>query len=1158
MSTSMGVLARMKRFAGASAAVAALACIGAASAPAATLPAGFSDELVTSLLMPTAIAFTPDGRMLVTTQPGKLYVGIGIASPVLALDTSVDTCSSIERGMLGVTVDPSFATNHYIYLYYTHASGNCYNRVSRFVLGDNNVVDRSTETVLIDQIPSPSGSHNAGDLHFGPDGYLYVSVGDGGCDYDLDTGCGEANAASRDQNVLVGKILRITRDGGIPPDNPFQGAGTGRCATGGIAVGLKCQETYAWGLRNPFRFAFDPSVSAPRFYINDVGQNTWEEIDLGQAGVDYGWNVREGNCTTGSTTDCGPQPAGMTNPIFAYGHSDGCTSITGGAFIPVGAWSPAYDDAYLFSDYVCGSLFQLVPQAGGGFTRSTFASGFGSSSVVSMTFGPAGSKALYYTTYAGGGQIRRIVYTGSANRNPVAALTASPSSGPAPLTNTLDASGSSDPDGNALTFTYNFGDGSPTTTTTATSVTHTYAVGSYTASVTANDGLGGTSTATASIQAGNTAPSITIDTPVVDSTFYVGQSLNLHATATDAQDGALPASSLSWTVIRHHDAHTHPFLGPTTGNDIGFTGPTPEDLEAAANSYLEIRATATDSQGLSTTVIENIYPIKVMLTFASSPSGLTLNVAGTPLTTPTTVTSWQGWQFQVNAPDQTDSIGRALKFSSWSDGGARQHTLTTPASDSTLTATLAPRDPAPGSGGLLSNGSFEGTSAGWAGSHAGLSLANDGIEGPQALKVSYNDTTAGFSVLTSPRPVKPTTAGLPYRAIAFIRSDVGPRRFCLNIREFNAAGAVVDAHSSCLTGTTSWQQFPAVSYTTQQSGGSLDVYVNEVSGAQPGDSFEIDGVQLTNQGGGATGLLSNESFEGTSAGWAGSHAGLSLANDGIEGAQALKVSYNDTTAGFSVLTSPRPVKPTISGLTYRAIAFIRSDVGPRRFCLNIREFNAAGAVVGTQSSCLTGTTSWQQFPAISYTTLVDGGSLDVYVNEVSGAQPGDSFEIDGARLSVSIPGGLLSNGSFEGTSAGWAGSHAGLSLANDGIEGAQALKVSYNDTTAGFSVLTSPRPVKPTISGLTYRAIAFFRSDVGPRRFCLNIREFNAAGAVVGTQSSCLTGTTSWQQFPAVSYTTLVDGGSLDVYVNEVSGAQPGDSFEIDGVQLISQGGGGL
>ena len=124
----------------------------------------------------------------------------------------------------------------------------------------------------MDEIPSPSGNHNAGDLRFGNDGYLYVSVGDGGCDYAGNSGCAGANDASRDQHALVGKILRITSTGGIPPTNPFQGAGTARCnVTGRTTAGNKCQETFAWGLRNPFRIAFDPNTTATRFFINDVG-----------------------------------------------------------------------------------------------------------------------------------------------------------------------------------------------------------------------------------------------------------------------------------------------------------------------------------------------------------------------------------------------------------------------------------------------------------------------------------------------------------------------------------------------------------------------------------------------------------------------------------------------------------------------------------------------------------------------------------------------------------------------------------------------------------------------------------------------------------------------------------------------------------------------
>jgi hypothetical protein len=179
-----------------------------------------------------------------------------------------------------------------------------------------------------------------------------------------------------------------------------------------VATNLKCQETFAWGLRNPFRMAFDPNAATTRFFINDVGQATWEEIDLGAAGADYGWNVREGHCATGSTTNCGPPPAGMTNPLFDYGRADGCGTITGGAFVPAGVWPAPFAGKYLFADYLCGKIFRLDPDGAGGFTRVDFATGLGGGSAVDMAFGPwKGSQALYYTSYQGGGQIRRITPT---------------------------------------------------------------------------------------------------------------------------------------------------------------------------------------------------------------------------------------------------------------------------------------------------------------------------------------------------------------------------------------------------------------------------------------------------------------------------------------------------------------------------------------------------------------------------------------------------------------------------------------------------------------------------------------------------------------------------------------------------------------------------
>jgi glucose/arabinose dehydrogenase len=407
----------------------------------AAVPAGFTDDLVAAVGSPTALAFTPDGRMLVTTQGGALRVvqdGSLLASP--AVDLSAKVCSNSERGLLGVAVDPAFTTNGFVFLYYSfNKAGDCgtgtVNRLARFVMSGNSL---GGETVLIDNIPSPAGNHNAGDLQFGQDGMLYVSVGDGGCDYPGGTpsGCGGSNDASRDRHALVGKILRIDRNGGIPSDNPFTGAGTVRCNTGTASPGQVCQETFAWGLRNPFRMAFDPNATTTRFYVDDVGQSTWEEIDLGTARADYGWNVREGFCANGSTTSCGPPPAGTTNPIFAYGRADGCGSITGGAFVPDGVWPADYQGRYLFADYNCGKIFRLDPDGAGGFTRVDFATGLGTSSAVHLRFGPwNATQALYYTTYAGGGQIRRISSTASTGAGVYSSLT------PARILDTRDGTG---------------------------------------------------------------------------------------------------------------------------------------------------------------------------------------------------------------------------------------------------------------------------------------------------------------------------------------------------------------------------------------------------------------------------------------------------------------------------------------------------------------------------------------------------------------------------------------------------------------------------------------------------------------------------------------------------------------------------------------------
>jgi len=357
----------------------------------AVVPPGFDDALVTDEVDgPTALAFTPDRRLLITTQGGSLRIfqnGTLLGTAALTFPSN-QICTESERGLLGVAVDPEFGLpgdHNYIYLFYTaekSSPSRCVNRVSRFTLPAGNVIDPATELILVDEMPSPAGNHNAGDVQFGNDGYLYISIGDGGCDYANNSGCAGSNDAARDEHVLTGKILRITKTGDIPPSNPFQGAGTARCnVTGSTTPGNKCQETFAWGLRNPFRIAFDPNTFATaRFFINDVGQGAWEEIDLGQAGADYGWNCREGAHTNNTGGPCSSTPAGMVDPIFEYNHTaTGCGSITGGAFVPANLWPPAtYNAGYLYSDFVCGKIFLLKPVAGGGsYTSTEFATDLG-------------------------------------------------------------------------------------------------------------------------------------------------------------------------------------------------------------------------------------------------------------------------------------------------------------------------------------------------------------------------------------------------------------------------------------------------------------------------------------------------------------------------------------------------------------------------------------------------------------------------------------------------------------------------------------------------------------------------------------------------------------------------------------------------------------
>ena len=685
--------------------VAGLLAVLLPSSPAqAAVPAEFEDVVVADVNGPTDIDFTPDGRLLVTSKGGQLWVvedSAIVATP--AIDLSSTMCLNGERALGGVAVHPEFASNGYVYLYYTYdKNGTCnesevdgpVNRLSRFVM-TGNTIDPASELVLFDTPPLFRDHHNGGDIAFGPDGFVYVTVGDGGTQrFDW----------PQDPGRLFGKVVRLTDSGDIPPGNSYTGADSARCNVDGIPPagspdGTKCQEIYADGLRNPFRFAIDPNSPTTRFYINDVGQHSYEEIsEMTGPGSNFGWPLREGPCVFDAPTSCDPPPAGLTDPVHWYPHGVDGGAVTGGAFVPNGVWPAEYDGVYLYADYVFGKIYQLEPGSPECRTCNPPTSSFNAvewadiSQVVSMSFGPHnGSQSLYYVTREGDG-VHRIDYVGSSNRAPIASIAADQTAGPLPLAVQFDGSGSSDPDGDALTYEWDF-DGDGTVDSTAVAPLHTYTTaGTFFATLTVDDGNGGSNTDSIRMDPGNSPPVPVILTPTDGTVFGVGEVLHLTGSATDP-DEALDDTNLSWEVRQHHAEHFHPFLDPTAGNGIDIVAPEPEDFLAATNSFLEVLLTATDSAGVSTTVARIVQPDTVNLTFDSVPSGLSIELDDFTITTPATVVSWRDHNLNVNAPDQQDSGGTQWNWVSWSDGGAQNHIIPVPASDASYSAAFEEGSP---------------------------------------------------------------------------------------------------------------------------------------------------------------------------------------------------------------------------------------------------------------------------------------------------------------------------------------------------------------------------------------------------------------------------------------------------------------------------------
>ncbi|HSS80940.1 MAG TPA: PQQ-dependent sugar dehydrogenase [Gaiellaceae bacterium] len=781
----------------------------AASAPASSVPVGFQDSVAFSgLTNPTAVRFAPDGRVFVIEKRGRLKVfdSLTDTTSTVVADLSSEVDDYWDRGLLGMALDPSFATTRpYVYLLYTYdappgQTAPVWNDTcptppgantdgcvvsGRLVRVQVSAADQevgSPQVLLANQWCQQYPSHSVGDLGFGPDGKLYVSAGEGASftvvDYGQNGGtlartqtpanpCGDPPAgvgvaltppsaeggALRAQSpnrahgpaVLNGSVLRLDPDTGA--------GGAGNPWAGSSDANLR--RITAYGLRNPFRFAFRPGTSD--LWLGDVGWNDWEEIERLQTppatAPNFGWPCNEGpspqpGYQTAGLTMCSnlyATPGAATGPYFVYSHQDevalgdGCTSTHGSVVSGIGFYGgtryPApYRGALVFADHSRECIWAMPLGANGQPDPSRVQPLVNdASNPVDIEAGPNGD--LYYVDFDGG-TIHHLSYN--------AAGTCATGTFLAEYHNSVDLSGPAvlRRCENAIDHDWANGPPGPGVNSDGFSATwsgqFSFAGGSYTFSSTADDGVRvfvdgvsliddwhdqspTTTTATVSLTAGthsvrvdyydrtggalarvsweldaaNSAPTAVIDAPSSTLTYSVGDAISFSGHATDPQDGALPASALSWTLLIHHcttptSCHVHD-VQTWSGVSSGSVNAPDHDYP----SHLELVLQATDGDGLQSSASVTLQPKTVDLSFATIPSGLALAVGSSTDATPFTRTVIAGSANSVSAPATQTLNGHTYSFASWSDGGAAAHTVTAPANAAGYTATYTDATPPP-------------------------------------------------------------------------------------------------------------------------------------------------------------------------------------------------------------------------------------------------------------------------------------------------------------------------------------------------------------------------------------------------------------------------------------------------------------------------------
>ncbi len=665
-----------------------------------TVPTGFSQTLVASGFgSPSAFDVTQDGRVLVAVQTGDVRViRHGVLLPTPFVHLTVD--SNGERGLLGVVEDPNFASNHFVYVYHTVPAAGAaapFNEISRFTADPANPdVALASSQVDILKLNDLSGAtnHNGGAMHFGTDGMLYVGVGE------------NANPAnSQTLSNLLGKVLRIDvskiqpgdpiNDAAklVPAGNPFISS------TNGLINGA----IYALGFRNPFSFAVQPGTGT--IYINDVGQDTWEEIDLLTAGRNYGWNKSEGFANPNPPAGLGP--GAYQDPLLAYNHSGGPSgggvAIVGGTFYnpPAGVANPfpaSFVGKYFYEDVGKDFIRVFDPANPGSLATPDTSSAFATATEgapVDMAVAPDGG--IYYLARVNGGELMEISFTNTS----VPTITTQPASQTAAAGGDAAFNVSASGPG-TLRYQWQRNDGPAGAFADIAGATFvgftlrgaqsTDKAAQFRVLVSNDNGSVTSDPASLAVVADQApVPEIKIVSGLRRGLFDAGRAIHFKLSATDAEDGREPASRFTYQVDYVTSLNAtpggvvRPFVQATHGVESAKFTPARVGPYTLTDVLYRITFTVTDASGLSSTVLRELSPNVSRITLKTRPDSLTLNVDGQPTVAPTSFDSVVGFARLLDAPTSQQNIVANYVFASWSDHRPASHSIITHVANTTYT-----------------------------------------------------------------------------------------------------------------------------------------------------------------------------------------------------------------------------------------------------------------------------------------------------------------------------------------------------------------------------------------------------------------------------------------------------------------------------------------